>query len=366
MSISRLRALLSIVALGGAMGCTGRGSDAEAGGPVVEVVAPPTKEVAVVATDKVMGKVAEAEAEAAKDVGPGTKVEAGKVVGPETTKVEAAKHGVTTTNTAELEVLARVLAGEDAEVVEVVERRAVGREELVLLRWYGARAWRAQERRAGRLEAALAGLEAQVDACEATPGELSVCLEGVIADRHVMWSAAGREVFAWEVARVRDGAVLGRRRLFETSLRVDDVPHKFKAYDIDGDGRSELTVIVPVERPQHDQAMDHESGEVGFILEVADMHVQFSATRRYAMRAEDVGGSESTAETVWLARDVDGDGHADLQLRETTRLTDIAADDAPPAAPRSGARTTVCPYEPVADLWRCPEALGRQLLEASG
>lgn len=361
------------------MGCTAsEGTGGRASDGAAEVVAGPAGEVAVVAADRAAGTVVAAKDGAAevaggkdvgsaevvpgKDVGPATEVVAGKDV--ESQVLEAAGKGVATAggSAVELEALGRVLAGEDAEVVEVVDRRAVGREELVLLRWYGARAWQAQERRAGRLEAALTGLEAQVDACDGEPGELSVCLAGTIADPYVMWSAAGREVFAWEVARVRDGAVLGRKRLFEGSMRVDDVPHKFKVYDVDGDGRSELTVIVPVERPQHDQAMDHESGEVGFILEVTDLHVQFSATRRHVMRAEDVGGSESTAETVWLARDVDGDGHADLQLRETSRLTDIAADDQPPAAPRSSARTTVCTYETLADVWRCPEALGQQLL----
>src|SRR5690349_4217183 len=125
MSSSRLRVLLSIVALSGAMGCTGRAGDAEAGGAAVEVMAPPTKQVVEAATDKVMGKVAEADAEAAKEV------EAVEDVAPETTKVEAAKDVVTTTNTAELEALARALVGEDADVIEVVERRAAGREELV-------------------------------------------------------------------------------------------------------------------------------------------------------------------------------------------------------------------------------------------
>lgn len=355
------------------MGCTasegtgGRASDGKAevvAGPAGQVAADRAADTVVAAKDGAAvgsGKVAQG-----KDVGPGTEVVAAKDVASQIAEAPRPDVAPPAGSAVELEALGRALAGEDAEVIEVVDRKAVGRDELVLLRWYGARAWQAQERRAGRLEAALTGLEAQVDACEGTPGELSVCLAGAIADPYVMWSAAGREVFAWEVARVRDGAVLGRRRLFEGSLRVDDVPHKFKVYDVDGDGRSELTVIVPVERPQHDQAMDHESGEVGFILEVADLHVQFSATRRHVMRAEDVGGSESTAETVWLARDVDGDGHADLQLRETSRLTDIAADDQPPAGPRSSARTTICTYEPVADVWRCPEALGQQLLGPSG
>lgn len=267
----------------------------------------------------------------------------------------------------DLTPLRSALAGGDPEVIEVVERHPLGRDQLVLYRWYGARAWRAQQRAAGRLDEALEELNAKIDACEDEEvGKASVCLEAAITDPYLAWSAAGPEVFAWEVARVRDGStVIARMRLFDLSAPISDTEAeiKFKVYDIDGDQRSELTVIVPVELPDHDEGMEEQTGELGFILEAADLHVQFSATRRHDARFEDDGGSESHAQTVWLARDVNGDHHPDLQIRETTRQRDIAGDgeEDTPAA-RSTSRKTVCLYEPAPDLWRCPEQLGQQLL----
>ncbi len=260
--------------------------------------------------------------------------------------------------------LQAALAGGDAEVVEIVERHPIGRDELVLYRWYGARAWRAQERAAGRLDQALAALEAKIEACERAEGIESVCLEGAIADPYLAWSTAGTEVFAWEVARVRDGkTVVARLRLFDLSLPVTDPPHKFKVYDIDGDQRSELTVIVPVDIPDHYEGMEEQTGEVGYILEAADLHLQFAATRRHDTSWQDVSGSETHIETVWLARDVNADRHPDLHLRETTRTRDNPGEDEP-AAPRTRpvTRKTLCLYEPLPDLWRCPEALGQTLL----
>lgn len=263
----------------------------------------------------------------------------------------------------DLEALQRTLGAGAAEVVEIVERHAIGREQLVLYRWYGARAWRAQQGSAGRLEVALAELDDRVEACERAAGSESVCLVDTISDPHLAWSAAGVEVFAWEVARVRGtSTVIARVRLFELSQAVADAPHKFKVYDIDRDRRSELTVIVPVVVPQHEEGMDQESGELGFILEAADLHVQFFATRQHTTLAQDVGGSETSSETVWLARDTDADGHPDLQVRETTRTRDLGEGEEEPVRVRPTIRQTVCLYEAAADLWRCPEALGQQLV----
>ncbi|MFY0542139.1 hypothetical protein [Nannocystis pusilla] len=145
-------------------------------GPAVEVAADRAADTVVAAKDG--AAVGAEEVVAGKDVDPGTEVVAGKDGASQV--AEAAQKDVAPPagSTVELEALGRVLAGEDAEVIEVVDRRAVGREELVLLRWYGARAWQAQERRAGRLEAALTGLEAQVDACEATPGSSACASRG--------------------------------------------------------------------------------------------------------------------------------------------------------------------------------------------
>lgn len=264
-----------------------------------------------------------------------------------------------------LEPLRHLLGDGDPEVVEIVDRRPSGRDELVLYRWYGERAWRARQRRLHRLDAALADLETQIETCEAAAGIASVCLEEAISDKHLMWSAAGTEVFAWEVARVQAGAlVVARARLFDVSTPVADLPYKFKVYDVDLDQRSELTVIVPVAVPDHYEGLEEETGEVGFIFEAADLHVQFSATRSHVTRSQDMGGSETSAQTVWLARDLNADRHPDLQVRETILDHDVDddSDDLPPRADRQQSHKTICLYEPLPDLWRCPEALGQQLL----
>lgn len=48
----------------------------------------------------------------------------------------------------------------------------------------------------------------------------------------------------------------------------------------------------------------------------SDLHEQFSAARQYHYIFEDVIRSETESEATWFARDTDGDGQADLQVRD--------------------------------------------------
>jgi hypothetical protein len=180
------------------------------------------------------------------------------------------------------------------------------------------------------------------------------CALKITGDLHLAWdlleSAAARRA-------------VGRERLvLFRYMGAKDEPTKFKVYDVDGDRRSEATVIVSVHSPFVPD-LEETYGQVGFVVDTSDLHVQFSATRRYVYSFQDVSASTEEAETVWLARDVDGDGHADLQVRETIRSAFSPGEaDEGASARDSKTKKIVCPYDQAADVWRCPEALGQQLL----
>lgn len=270
----------------------------------------------------------------------------------------------------ELTALQTLLGGGVPEAVEIEVTHPVGRERLVLYRYMGARAWRGRQP-PETLAEELARLEEAVEPCREEaqyddPGDVDCALK-IAGERHLAWMLLGREVFAWELARTRPGPggpqEVARRRLIDgVTSAPDDDPTKLKVYDVDGDGRSEATVIVSV-RPPAEHALEQTRGQVGFVVDASDLHVQFEATRRYENTFSDVSTSSTEAETVWLARDVDGDGHADLQVRETVRNSYGDDEDGPSRPQRENtSKKIVCPYDQAADVWRCPEALGRQLL----
>lgn len=267
------------------------------------------------------------------------------------------------------EPLRRALGDGAPEAVEIVATHAMGRERLVLARVRDDVRWQHRQD-PDTVVATLERMTDEAEACETGGGTLDVTCALPIArgDLHLAWSLLGVDVFAWEVVRLRPAgigsySVAARRRLFPAS-RVPETaePPKFKVYDVDLDRRSELTVIVPVDDPTGD-AMEQITGEVGFILDATDLREQFAATRRHTYSYEDVSRSDSEAETVWLAKDLDADGHPDLQVRETVRERQSGGeDDEGPPTRRSTTRTTTCPYDQARDVWTCPEALGRQLL----
>jgi hypothetical protein len=184
--------------------------------------------------------------------------------------------------------------------------------------------------------------------------------------------------FAWELARVHEGAtgleIRARTRVWGPapgSLPAADVAHKLKVYDVDDDKRSEVTVIVPIAVvPVEDEPVEGD-GEIGAIFDASDLHVQLAVTRRLDTQREDVFGSESHAATAWVAKDLDGDGHADLTL--TTKVMDkdnvgcdVDCDDVDEeeaTRPRRSSAKQVCPYDVAGDRWVCPSPqLGLELL----
>jgi hypothetical protein len=274
----------------------------------------------------------------------------------------------------DLTPLQRLLGDGVAEAVEIEATQAVGRERLVLFRYDGARAWRGKQA-PDKLEEELERLGELVAPCippEDDVGEEQLgdveCAVKLVGDRHLAWDLLGFGVFAWELARTRPGAagpeLVARTRLYdETRGDPDGEPTKFKVYDVDGDRRSEATVVVSV-RPPFVPMLEDTRGQVAFVVDSGDLHLQFSATRSYYYSFQDVSASSIEAETVWLARDVDGDGHADLQVRETVRESFSPGEEDEGDSRRDAkTRKTICPYDQADDMWRCSEALGRQLFD---
>jgi hypothetical protein len=271
----------------------------------------------------------------------------------------------------DLEPLQRALGGGVSDAVVIVATHAIGREQLVLARVYDERLWFASQKAAGRIEALSEQYGEAAAKCEEENSALDVrCTLEFAKELHLAWDLLGVKVFAWEVARLRpeaDGySVVARRRLNDASMLNDDdfdEPLKFKVYDIDGDRRPEATIIVPIRIPTGD-ALENTIGQIGTIVDASDLHEQFITSRRFNYVFEDVSRSETDAETTWFARDVDADGHADLQLREVVRESFSGGEDEESRdSKKSTTRKTTCPYDPASDAWRCPEALGRQLFE---
>lgn len=264
----------------------------------------------------------------------------------------------------DLTALQRALGDGFSEAVEISATHPVGRELLVLARVHGARIWTAKQ--GDRLDIVREPLESAAEACESAGGTLDVaCVLPTAGELHLAWSLLGLDVFAWDVARVRPVAdgyhILARRRLYDAALMPEgEDPPKFKIYDIDNDGRSELMVIVPIQVPEGD-GLESTTGQVGHILDTSDLHSQFEATRRYIYSYSDVTQTDHTAETTWFAKDFNNDTHADLQVREVVRES-ISSEDDPSRDTRKASRTTTCLYDQASDRWICPEVLGRQLL----
>jgi len=200
-------------------------------------------------------------------------------------------------------------------------------------------------------------------------------------DTLVLFKLAARDqddTFAWELARVHergaDPAVVSARvRVWGPSLPATfgtEEKVKLKVYDVDRDRRSEVTVIVPVSREEPDLE-DPVTGEIGAIFDASDLHPQLVVTRRFELHQGDVFGAEEHAETVWVAKDLDGDGHPDLELSSKTMAKDNVAcdidcddvDEAEALRPRRTRVQQVCPYQVDTDRWLCPAPqLGLELL----
>ena len=157
---------------------------------------------------------------------------------------------------------------------------------------------------------------------------------------------------------------IARRVLFELTSAVDVAPGdtEVRVRDVDGDGELEITVMAPVERPQA-YSMASAEGRVGYVLAWDDLHVQFRTSREYSSELGDAGPNTLTVTTTWRATDIDGDGHADLRVREAREHID---DDTPwlgLGTRNAGTRTVECLWRAGTDTWVCPEALGMEIFE---
>jgi hypothetical protein len=185
------------------------------------------------------------------------------------------------------------------------------------------------------------------------------------------------DAVAWEIARVhveRDVVkVRARRRLWGPDVDESGTEPKLRVYDVDGDRRSEITVVFPVSRFDEYAESGTDDGEIGVILDATDLHVQFAVTRSFATKFAGFGETEREAQTVWVAKDTDGDGHPHLTLtgKEMTKDNNVCDVDCPDdeeeaLRPQRTRATQVCPYETAGDHWVCPAPqLGQELLDGS-
>jgi hypothetical protein len=196
-----------------------------------------------------------------------------------------------------------------------------------------------------------------------------VATKPIAKDLLVLYAIYGGDeesTYAWAVARVHVEPtridVVARTLLWgpaSDDLDPETATVVFKAYDMDRDKRSELTVVVPVAFPQDPDENSESEAEIAAILDVSDLHVQFAATRRMNKQWGDVFGALETAETVWVAKDADGDGRADLKLThrasaQDTSACDVECDDAEPPAATRERTSQLCPYDIASDRWTCP------------
>lgn len=223
--------------------------------------------------------------------------------------------------------LAFVLGDGSPEHVEVVAVHEHGRRRTVLYKLDLAARWTA-----GRAEddPLRVRVDEALDACEDEDGyaylpcrEQAVRSAGIPDD--LVLHLAEPDSRAWELAQVELDAkgrarVLARKRLIDHGIAVetDLVETKLKVYDMDGDKRSEVLVVFGFGLPGSD-LLETSQAAVGFVLDQADLHVQFATTRNYWWHASDLSIHDKEVETTWLARDENGDGYKDLVVRERTR-----------------------------------------------
>jgi hypothetical protein len=165
--------------------------------------------------------------------------------------------------------------------------------------------------------------------------------------------------------RLYDGAAPSEPPLDLESFSCS-ADNDLRVRDVDGDGEAEATVIAAYYQPTHERwgggGTPLECGAVAFIVGLDDWNLQASFTREYAVTATaasiEVGESRVT---TWQLRDLDGDGHTDLQVVERWRFLDNFMGDyvgggetmAPARTRGSDQREVACAYVPSLDVFRC-------------
>jgi hypothetical protein len=197
------------------------------------------------------------------------------------------------------------------------------------------------------------------------------CVEAELKDDHVAYAAFDVEVWDWEIAAVTNAppSVRARHRIWGPTLAPEsEASLELEVDDMDGDARPEAMAVVPVTDPYEQHFFERDiGGDIGIVVDLSDLHRQFATTRAYRADWADVTGTRQTAQTVWLAKDVDGDRHPDLKLRQKTDETcDPCFHDDPdekiePEGKKSA--SALCPWDAATDTWICPSPqLGAQLL----
>ena len=291
----------------------------------------------------------------------------------------------------------RLLLGEgQPETVYVEAVHEHGRRRIVLYRVDLAARWAASrpddDTLVEQLDEAMRACEEElngssmIECMEEAPGKLGIAPELTLHLAHggfawelaelelskdaVQPPAAGTTTGGEEAApavekRVADlGRVLARKRLLDFGMTVKTgfVDDKLKVYDMDGDKRSEILLVFSVSLPTDDDLSSSEAS-LGFVLDRADLHVQFATTRVYGYEWSDVSSQSTFIETTWLARDENGDGYKDLAVREKTRKSDDPGEYDEGGSDERSERSTVCLYELAGDRWNCPEWLGTEVVD---
>lgn len=135
---------------------------------------------------------------------------------------------------------------------------------------------------------------------------------------------------------------------------VEDIEGvELRGSDLDGDGRTEITAIFGFTVPDCD-TFQEDAGTLGAIFDAGDLHLQAAFVRASASTGGDSDVNSDSIETVWRAADEDGDGHADLRVRATTRSASSDPPDDETYEHETRA-STVCPYDLTTDRWQCPD-----------
>jgi hypothetical protein len=260
------------------------------------------------------------------------------------------------------------LSPRDPGAIAIVERRPIGGDTLVLFRHDVVRTRSIDD----------------PDVCEIVAARpfcgpfgtalAPKCVHPSPSDLYCLGEETG--AFAWELARIRPGTprlVVARTRIVGPIDGVlEGAAPGLKVYDMDGDRRSEVQVKIGIPVPDwmivaNDQELEGDF-EVGAIFDARDLHLQFAVVHRTQTAFGDVSGSSEDSTVSWVAKDLDGDRHADLTLREVSKTwsespCDLECDEEVAGRPLVTRLEQVCPYDVAGDRWVCPaEQLGRRWL----
>lgn len=202
--------------------------------------------------------------------------------------------------------------------------------------------------------------EPEDDPCESeeeNDDALCDCLRAGASSVDAGWLAAlGRPAVRYELVQLAHTdtyRVIARAPLTEPVLVEDIEGVELRANDMDGDGRTEITAIFGFTVPDCD-TFQEDGGTLGAIFDASDLHLQGAFVRESTSMGGDSDVNSDSIETVWRAADEDGDGHADLRVRATTRTSSSDPPDYETYEHETSA-SAVCPYDLTTDRWQCPD-----------